>query len=92
MAAQYLPKEKTEEIFAQYGGSAGNTGSAEGQVALFTYRIKGLSEHLARNNKDQSCRRRLLTLVGKRRRLLAYLAKKDIVKYRELIKELGIRG
>ena len=92
MAAQYLPKEKTEEIFAKYGGSAGNTGSAEGQVALFTYRIKGLSEHLARNHKDQSCRRRLLTLVGKRRRLLAYLAKKDVVKYRELIKELGIRG
>ena len=89
--AEYLPKEKVEEIFAKYGGSAGNTGSAEGQVALFTYRIAGLSEHLKTNNKDQSCRRTLLTLVGKRRRLLAYLMKKDIVKYRELIKDLGIR-
>ena len=89
--AEYLPKEKVEEIFAKYGGSAGNTGSAEGQVALFTYRIASLSEHLKTNNKDQSCRRTLLTLVGKRRRLLAYLMKKDIVKYRELIKDLGIR-
>lgn len=89
--AEYLPKEKKEEIFAKYGGSAGNTGSVEGQIALFTFRIKGLGEHLAKNHKDQSCRRRLLTLVGKRRRLLAYLMKKDIVKYRELIADLGIR-
>jgi small subunit ribosomal protein S15 len=89
--AVYLKKEKVEEIFAKYGGSAGNTGSAEGQVALFTFRIAELSKHLKTNNKDQSCRRTLLTLVGKRRRLLAYLMKKDIVKYRELIAELGIR-
>ena len=89
--AEYLPKEKTEEIFAKYGGTSKNTGSAEGQVALFTFRIAGLSDHLKTNNKDQSCRRRLLTLVGKRRRLLSYLMKKDIVRYRELIAELGIR-
>ena len=90
--AVYLTKEKTEEIFAEHGGAKGNTGSAEGQVALFTHRITGLSEHLQRNKKDHSCRRTLLTLVGKRKRMLNFIAKKDIVKYRELIKELNIRG
>ena len=89
--AVYLPKEKREEIFQEYGGSASNTGSVEGQVALFTYRIKSLSQHLQANHKDHSCRRRLLTLVGKRRKLLQYLAKKDITKYRSLIEKLGIR-
>lgn len=89
--AVYLPKEKIAEIFAEYGGSAGNTGSVEGQVALFTYRIKSLSKHLQDNHKDHACRRTLLALVGKRRRLLQYLAKKDITKYRELIQKLGIR-
>jgi small subunit ribosomal protein S15 len=87
----YLPKEKIEEIFAEYGGDAKNTGSTEGQAALFTYRINQLSQHLNRNKKDHSCRRTLLTLVGKRRRLLNYLAKKDINKYRALIEKLGIR-
>ena len=89
--AVYLPKEKIEEIFKDYGGAAGNTGSVEGQVALFTYRIQSLSQHLQKNHKDHSCRRRLLTLVGKRRRLLNYLTKKDINKYRDLIEKLGIR-
>lgn len=89
--AVYLPKEKKEEIFAEYGGSASNTGSVEGQVALFTYRIKSLSGHLQTNHKDHACRRTLLALVGKRRRLLQYLAKKDITKYRSLIEKLGIR-
>ena len=89
--AVYLPKEKTQEIFQEHGGSAKNTGSIEGQVALFTYRIKSLSQHLQENHKDHSCRRRLLTLVGKRRRLLTYLSKKDIAKYRQLIETLGIR-
>lgn len=87
----YLPKEKTQEIFQEHGGAATNTGSTEGQVALFTYRIQSLSQHLQKNHKDHSCRRRLLTLVGKRRKLLQYLAKKDITKYRELIEKLGIR-
>lgn len=89
--AVYLPKEKTEEIFQEHGGSASNTGSVEGQIALFTYRIKSLSQHLQKNHKDHSCRRRLLTLVGKRRKLLQYLAKKDITKYRAIIEKLGIR-
>ena len=89
--AIYLKKEKVEEIFKEYGGAEKNTGSVEGQIALFTFRIKGLSEHLQSNKKDHSCRRTLLTLVGKRKRLLQYLAKKDISKYRALIEKLGIR-
>ncbi len=89
--AIYLTKEKTEEIFKEHGGSESNTGSTEGQIALFTFRIKGLSDHLQSNKKDHSCRRTLLTLVGKRRRLLQYLSRKDINKYRALIEKLGIR-
>lgn len=89
--AVYLTEEKKKEIFTEYGGSAGNTGSTEGQIALFTFRIQSLSEHLKANKKDHSCRRALLTLVGKRRRLLKYLASKDIQKYRDLIEKLGIR-
>ncbi len=89
--AVYLTKEKKEEIFKEYGGSEKNTGSTEAQIALFTYRIQELSEHLKTNRKDHSCRRTLLTLVGKRKRLLQYLAKKDIQKYRDLIEKLGIR-
>ena len=89
--AVYLSKAKKDEIFEEYGGSASNTGSTEGQIALFTYRIQQMSEHLKANHKDHSCRRTLLTLVGKRKRLLVYLAKKDITKYRKLIEKLGIR-
>lgn len=89
--AEYLSKEKKAEIFQQYGGSEQNTGAVEAQVALFTFRIQKLSEHLHKNNKDHSCRRTLLMLVGKRKRLLQYLAHKDILKYRELIERLGIR-
>jgi len=89
--ATYLPKEKKEEIFAEYGGSAKNTGSTEGQIALFTFRIAELSNHLTSNHKDHSSRKRLLHLVGKRKRLLGYLAKKDIQKYRDLIEKLNIR-
>jgi len=87
----YLSKEKKEEIFQEYGGSANNTGSIEGQAALFTYRVQELSKHLQKNPKDHSCRRTLLTLVGKRKKVLHYLAEKDIIKYRELIEKLGIR-
>lgn len=87
----YLTKEKTAEIFTQYGGSAKNTGSTEGQIALLTYRIQNLSEHLKANHKDHSTRRSLLKMVGHRRSLLGYLAGKDVVKYRELIKALDIR-
>ncbi|GJM31857.1 MAG: 30S ribosomal protein S15 [Saprospiraceae bacterium] len=89
--AVYLTKEKKEEIFLEYGGSAKNSGSTEGQVALFTYRIQKLSEHLKGNHKDHSCRRTLLSLVGKRKQMLQYLAKTDIQKYRDLIDKLGLR-
>lgn len=89
--AQYLNKDKIEEIFKEHAGSEKNTGSTEGQIALFTYRIKSLSDHLRNNEKDQSCRKALLSLVGKRRKLLGYLAAKDIQKYRDLIEKLGIR-
>lgn len=87
----YLTKEDKEAIFQEFGGSKENSGSTEAQIALFTRRIQGLSEHLKENRKDHSCRRTLLTLVGKRKRLLQYLAKKDIQKYRDLIEKLGIR-
>ena len=87
----YLTKEVKAEIFKKHGGSESNTGSTEGQIALFTHRINHLTEHLKTNQKDHASRRGLLKLVGKRRRLLNYLMKNDIEKYRELIKELGIR-
>ena len=89
--ATYLTKEKKEEIFAEHGGGKTNTGSTEGQIALFTYRIKSLSEHLNSNKKDHSCRRTLLGLVGKRKKLLSYLQKKDITRYRAIIEQLNIR-
>lgn len=87
----YLEKEKVQEIFKKYGGSETNTGSIEGQIALFTYRVAELSKHLQENKKDHASRKALLQLVGKRKRLLSYLNKKDINKYRELIDALGIR-
>lgn len=90
--AVYLPKEKKQEIFQKYGGDEKNTGSTEAQIALFTYRISNLSAHLRKNNKDHATRRSLLMMVGWRKRLLNYLQRIDINKYRDLIKELGIRG
>jgi small subunit ribosomal protein S15 len=89
--AVYLSQAKLNEIFTKYGGSPENTGSSEGQVALFTYRIQSLSAHLKENHKDHSCRRRLLTLVGKRKSMLNYIKSKDIQKFRDLCDELGIR-
>jgi small subunit ribosomal protein S15 len=89
--ATYLTTEKKQEIFSEFGGTATNTGSPEAQIALFTYRIKSLSDHLRINKKDHSCRQALLSLVGKRRRLLSYLGRKDINAYREIIEKLGIR-
>lgn len=86
-----ITKEKTEELVAQYGGSATNTGRTEVQVAIFTERIARLTEHLKDNPQDHSSRRGLLKLVGKRRRLLTYLSDSDIERYRTVIKELGIR-
>lgn len=87
----YLTAEKKQEIFAQHGKSATDTGSPEAQIALFTYRINHLTNHLRVNKKDFSTERALVTLVGKRRRLLDYLIKKDIERYRAIIKELNIR-
>ncbi len=87
----YLSKEKKTEIFKQYGGAENNTGSAEGQIALFTYRINYLTGHLKKNHKDYNTERSLVKLVGKRRSLLDYLKDNDIEKYRSLIKDLGIR-
>lgn len=89
----YLTPEKKEEIFASKGllRKASDTGSAEFQIALFTYRIAHLTEHLKSNKKDYSTRSGLLKLVGKRRRLLDYLQKVDINRYRAIIAELGIR-
>ena len=89
--SEYLTKEKKAEIFKEYGGAEGNTGSTEGQIALFTYRVQQMSAHLKENPKDHSCRKALLTMVGKRKRLLGYLQKTDLQKYRELIEKLGIR-
>ncbi len=87
----YLTKEKKEEIFTKYGKSATNTGSAESQIALFTYRIQHLTELMKRNRKDQVSERALVGLVGKRRRMLDYLKKVDIERYRAIIKELNLR-
>ncbi len=87
----YLTKEKKQEIFEKYGKSNTDTGSSEGQIALFTYRIAHLTEHLKVNRKDYHTEHSLVKLVGKRRSLLDYIKAKDIERYRSLIKELGIR-
>ncbi len=87
----YLDSEKKKELFEKYGKSATNTGSPESQIALFSFRISHLTEHLKANHKDYGSERALRMLVGKRRRLLDYLIKVDIARYRAIIKELGIR-
>ncbi|CEN50594.1 30S ribosomal protein S15 [Capnocytophaga canis] len=87
----YLTKEIKAEIFKKYAGSETNTGSSEGQIALFTHRINHLTRHLKANRKDYNTERALVKLVGKRRSLLDYLKNNDIERYRNIIKELGIR-
>lgn len=87
----YLTTEKKQEIFEKFGKSSIDSGSAEGQIALFTFRISHLTEHLKENRKDFSTQRSLLKMVGKRRRLLSYVKGKDIEKYRSVIKELNLR-
>ncbi len=87
----YLATEKKQEIFKKHGKSEKDTGSAEGQIALFTYRISHLTGHLKKNRKDYNTQRALQLLVGKRRSLLDYLKKKDVIRYREIVKELGLR-
>lgn len=87
----HLTKEEKQEIFAKYGKSNTDTGSPESQIALFTTRIAHLTEHLKANKKDFSTQYSLKKMIGKRRSLLDYVKAKDIEKYRELIKDLGLR-
>ncbi|RFN59814.1 30S ribosomal protein S15 [Marixanthomonas ophiurae] len=87
----YLTADEKKELFKKHGKSENDTGSTEGQIALFTQRIEHLSQHLKSNQKDFNTERSLVKLVGKRRSLLDYLMKKDIVRYREIVKELGLR-
>ena len=86
-----ITKEIKAQLIAEYGKNAEDTGSTEVQIALLTYRIKDLTEHLKANNNDHHSRRGLLMMVGKRRGLLNYLKSKDIEGYRTLIEKLGIR-
>jgi len=87
----YLTKEKKQEIFGKYGKSNSDTGTPEAQIALFSYRISHLTEHLKSNRKDYSTEYALKKLVGKRRSLLDYLKAKDIERYRKIIADLNIR-
>jgi small subunit ribosomal protein S15 len=87
----HLSTEKKATIFQTFGGSAQNTGSIEGQVALLTERINHISDHLKQNKKDFSSQRGLMMMVGKRKRLLTYLSKHDLTGYRSLIDKLGLR-
>ncbi len=87
----YLTSEKKKEFFKKYGKSAEDTGSTEGQIALFSHRISHLTEHLKKNKKDYSTQLALVKLVGKRRRLLNYLKDRDIERYRQIIKSLKLR-
>ena len=87
----YLTAEKKQELFGQYGKSNKDTGSPESQIALFTYRIAHLTEHVKQNHKDFVTTRSLTQLVGKRRALLDYLYRIDVNRYRAIIKALGLR-
>ncbi|MCI6993194.1 MAG: 30S ribosomal protein S15 [Bacillota bacterium] len=86
-----ITKEKKAEIIKEYQLKEGDTGSPEVQVAILTYRINDLNEHLKANHKDHHSRRGLLKMVGKRRNLLAYLKENDLERYRSLIARLGLR-
>ncbi len=88
---EQLTPEKKKELFKEFNNSENDTGSPEGQIALFTRRIEKLTDHLKRNRKDKNTQRSLLKLVGKRRSLLNYLKKKDIERYRAVVKKLGLR-
>ena len=87
----YLTTEKKQEFFKEFGGTATNTGNTEAQIAMFTDRISHITDHLKTNRKDFSSTRALVTLVGKRRRLLNYLAKRNLDGYRKLIERLDLR-
>lgn len=87
----YLSTEVKKQIFADYGQSQVDTGSPESQVALFTHRIKHLTEHMKANKKDLVTKRSLISLVGKRKKMLEYLKVQDIERYRAIVKKLGLR-
>ena len=87
----YLDSNKKQTIFKKYGKSATDTGSSEGQIALFTERINHLTKYLKKNKKDNNTKRSLVLLVGKRRRMLDYLKQKDIERYRTIVKSLKLR-
>ena len=86
-----LDKEQKLEIFKSFGGKETNTGSAEAQIALITKRIDQLTEHFQTHKKDFNSRRGLLSLVGQRKKLLSYLKKHDINRYRTIVDKLGLR-
>lgn len=86
-----LTKERKQELIGKFGRSDGDTGSAEVQVALLTERINELTQHLRSHGKDHHSRRGLLMMVGRRRRLLRYLERSDVERYRQLVGELGLR-
>jgi small subunit ribosomal protein S15 len=86
-----LTQEKKAELIQKFGRSDGDTGSAEVQIALHTERINELTEHLRSHRKDHHSRRGLLMLVGKRRRLLRYLERADLDRYRQVVADLGLR-
>ena len=86
-----ITKERKLEIIEEFGRTEGDTGSPEVQVAILTYRINDLNEHLKAHPNDNHSRRGLLKMVGHRRNLLAYLREKDIERYRTLIARLGLR-
>jgi len=86
-----ISKERKQELIVEFGKDASDSGSAEVQVAILTERIRELTEHLKIHKKDHHTRRGLLMLVGKRRRLLTYIKRNDVVRYRELIARLSIR-
>lgn len=86
-----ITAERKQELVTQFGKAAGDTGSAEVQVALMTARINDLTEHLREHASDHHSRRGLLMLVGRRRRLLNYLRSSNLESYRSLVKELGLR-
>ena len=87
----YLTKENKKEIFKEHGKSESDTGSAEGQIALFTKRINHLTEHLKKTEKILTRKDPFVMMVGKRKSLLSYLKNKDINRYREIIKKLNLR-
>lgn len=87
----YLDSAKKAEIFGKYGKSNTDTGSSESQIALFSYRIAHLTDHMKANHKDHMTQRALKLLVGKRRRLLDYLKEQDIERYRNIVKALDLR-